>query len=369
MYDVENVLWNLQRIDQDGNKLFLKGGRVKGCFHPLGAAADGWWRQPDHHRIAICEGWATGASILRADITLTVLVAFNAGNLESVARAVRIARPNTPIVIAADDDWCTTGNPGVAKAHAAAELIGAGVAVPEFPEGRGEKDTDFNDMMRLRGCAAVRDILDGTFSLAPEPCLPPPEDEEGEGGKPAPVITPINFKDLPDEEPPPRKFLVDQWLPMGSSQSLYGPGGVGKSLLAQQIATSSPPAARARRRASTQCPVLGLFAEDDDDELIRRQWRINQTLGLTQSRPRRPAHPGPRRARQLHCNVPHGRTDKDALFEVTVSQGDQEIGAGLSSSTTGRRCSWSTRTTGRRPPLPRTYAPDRARGRTAPPSY
>ena len=98
---------------------------------------------------------------------------------------------------------------------------------------------------------------------------------------PAPTIDTINFVELPDFEPPKRSFLIEGWLPAGCMSSLYGPGGVGKSLLTEQalacIATGMDFLGFKVERA----PVLGLFAEDDDDELKRRQWRINQAYGLS----------------------------------------------------------------------------------------
>ena len=53
-------------------------------------------------------------------------------------------------MIAADDDHATDGNPGLTKAHAAAELIGGNVAVPIFLEAE-QRGTDFNDLAALRG--------------------------------------------------------------------------------------------------------------------------------------------------------------------------------------------------------------------------
>jgi len=68
---------------------------------------------------------------------------------------------------------------------------------------------------------------------------------EEAGGKPngtaapLPDICPIDFRLLPDQEPPPRRFLIDQWLPDGCLSSLYGPGGVG--IDGNQVATAPVP--------------------------------------------------------------------------------------------------------------------------------
>jgi RecA-family ATPase len=101
-----------------------------------------------------------------------------------------------------------------------------------------------------------------------------------EGTPKPPEITPIDFAGLPDREPPPRRFVIGGWMPDGCLSSLYGPGGVGKSLLAQQAATCIATGLDFLGAPVDRRPVLGLFSEDDDDELIRRQWRLNQALGL-----------------------------------------------------------------------------------------
>ena len=49
-------LVNVQRIQADGSKRFLSGGRVKGCCSPLGMIQPG---EP----LYLCEGWATGATL------------------------------------------------------------------------------------------------------------------------------------------------------------------------------------------------------------------------------------------------------------------------------------------------------------------
>ena len=89
--------------------------------------------------------------------------------------------------------------------------------------------------------------------------------------------------DWPSREgrtPPEREFVVEDWLPTGCATSLYAPGGFGKSLLAQQLG-SCVAAGRAFLGLPTmQAPVLGVFCEDDDDELWRRQCRINNLSSL-----------------------------------------------------------------------------------------
>lgn len=57
LYDSTGVLHSLQTITPEGDKWFLPGGRMKGCFHAIGNLAE---------VLLICEGYATGASLLEA---------------------------------------------------------------------------------------------------------------------------------------------------------------------------------------------------------------------------------------------------------------------------------------------------------------
>jgi putative DNA primase/helicase len=75
------ALHSLQFIGEDGTKRFLTNGRIKGCYFSIGSTKD----KP---AICIAEGFATGATIHEAT-GYPVAVAFNAGNLEAVAMAMR----------------------------------------------------------------------------------------------------------------------------------------------------------------------------------------------------------------------------------------------------------------------------------------
>ena len=55
-------------------------------------------------------------------------------NLEAVAVTLRFKYPDLKIIIAADDDHQTPGNPGLTKATAAVKAACASLAVPVFKE-------------------------------------------------------------------------------------------------------------------------------------------------------------------------------------------------------------------------------------------
>ncbi len=139
LFDAFGLLWNVQRIQADGSKRF-KPGRAGGLFSPIGDLNN-------PRTILICEGWATGAT-LHEEAGHPVLCAMNAGNLLPVATAARSAWPVADLVICADDDRFTEGNPGLTAATAAAKATGAKLAIPEFPE--GVPGSDFNDLAALR---------------------------------------------------------------------------------------------------------------------------------------------------------------------------------------------------------------------------
>ena len=134
MRDIEGKLWNVQHIDPRGNKRFLRGGRVTGTFHRIGRPVD--------QTLVICEGYATG-STLHESTGHAVSVAFNCNNLKPVAKALRSKYPDARLIVAADNDRHTPGNPGLTKAAEAALAVGGRVAVPEFDD--DEPGTDWND--------------------------------------------------------------------------------------------------------------------------------------------------------------------------------------------------------------------------------
>ena len=193
MRDTAGTLHSLQTIGTDGGKLFHPGGRVKGCYFGIGKPAG---------KLIVCEGFATGASIHEAT-GQAVAVAFNAGNLEAVALALRAKYPALKIVIAADDDHRTDGNPGKTKATAAALAVGGLLAVPVFPADRPDKATDFNDLHQIGGLDTVRGCIE-----AAAPCtvgrgqtVPPLDDDVADAwSEPTP---------LPDALPPVKPFDPD----------------------------------------------------------------------------------------------------------------------------------------------------------------
>lgn len=122
--DVDGELHSLQFIAEDGRKTFLTGGRKRGCYFSIGRPGGD---------LCICEGYATAASIHEATGYATAS-AFDAGNLEPVARALRGKFPRLRLILCADNDTETDGNPGLRYAEAAARAVRGFLAVPRFEE-------------------------------------------------------------------------------------------------------------------------------------------------------------------------------------------------------------------------------------------
>jgi putative DNA primase/helicase len=171
---IDGALRGLQYIAPDGTKKFSTGINKIGAFH--------WLRPPtiNTRAIVIGEGYSTMASAAQAlDLTHAVCCAFDCGNVEPVARAVRNTNGQATIIIAADDDHATAGNPGLTHATRAARAVGGLVAVPQFTKPRNEKATDFNDMFcafedAAQGLAAIRACIEAAQPPKAESATPKP---------------------------------------------------------------------------------------------------------------------------------------------------------------------------------------------------
>lgn len=258
--DANGIIHNLQFIKPDGEKRFLFGGRVEGLSFTI----------PGDGRLYECEGYATGASIHQAT-GATVICAFNAGNLPPVARTVREKCPTAPLVICADNDRFTAGNPGVRFANEAAKATGATVVVPSFEGIPGGEDpdlkwTDFNDLAAVSGIEAVKAQIT----------------QPGERGR-LPPLTAAGSRVAGrlKARPKPLEFIFkfnDQGLiPRGVIGVLTATGGTGKTFFLLSLATAGAAGSNfGPIRAPTPLNTLVIVGEDTQDELDRRLWDIGK---------------------------------------------------------------------------------------------
>ena len=139
-------LVNLQQIFPDGSKRFLSGGRVKGCYSPVGIiAAD----QP----LYVCEGLATGFTI-HEETGAAVACAMSANNLLAVGEYLRRRYPEAVLIFGGDDDRSkeAEGKPNTGKLAAikAAAALGCGLVLPQWPADAPQDLSDFNDLRQWR---------------------------------------------------------------------------------------------------------------------------------------------------------------------------------------------------------------------------
>ncbi len=162
MMGERGFIWNYQRITPDGDKYFLTGGRISGCYHILQSGTS--------NTIFIGEGFVTCASVSLAfreqGKRPTIICAFNSGNMPHVTRAIRLLHPNKKIIILADNDQWKERNTGILTAQKCGEAF----VTPQFDledeKVQQQKPTDFNDLHCLTSPAEVyRQITAGLEAL------------------------------------------------------------------------------------------------------------------------------------------------------------------------------------------------------------
>lgn len=142
MRSISREIRGLQRIYANGDKRFTKGMGKAGTYFSVGS------RGPV---LVVCEGVATGLSIHVAS-SLPVACAMDAGNLVSVARALREKLPESRFVIAADSDAT-----GLEAAEQAAFAAGGGLVLA--PDLTPEQGTDWNDAAAAFGLDYVHETF------------------------------------------------------------------------------------------------------------------------------------------------------------------------------------------------------------------
>nr|SPS05784.1 protein of unknown function [Candidatus Nitrotoga fabula] len=136
-----------------------RGKNLEKQYFPAGLAKQGHYHLIGGSPTWIClvaEGYATAASLHQAT-QLPVAVAFDAGNLTPVASALHKTYRRANLLICADDDHLTVGNPGITAASAASLAVSGAWIAPRFTIDRADsKITDFNDLHLLEGVHVVR---------------------------------------------------------------------------------------------------------------------------------------------------------------------------------------------------------------------
>jgi putative DNA primase/helicase len=205
--DITGKLWSLQWLNPDGTKRFLSRGRKKGCFHHIGNLKDG-------DPIIIVEGYATGASVHMAT-QKSVVIAFDAGNIDPVIEDLKKTYPRSSLIIAGDDDRWKDNNIGREKAEEAAQQYGCSVVFPQF-KNTDTKPTDFNDLHVLEGLEEVKKQIETVFHKT--------------------TLKALNIRDLLSLEVPPREMLLNPIIPEQGLVMIHAPRGIGKTHVSLMIA-------------------------------------------------------------------------------------------------------------------------------------
>jgi RecA-family ATPase len=113
-----------------------------------------------------------------------------------------------------------------------------------------------------------------------EPVTDVPEDVERARAAEEPLPT-IRLADLEGVEIPPRQWVVKGWLPANAVTLIAGGGGVGKSLMTQQLLTAISLGLNwLGMETVAAVPTLFVNCEDEMDEIARRNVDIAEALGF-----------------------------------------------------------------------------------------
>ena len=250
MRNAAGDLKSLQFITTDGTKRPVTGGAMKGMYHSIGRHPEG--------ELCIAEGWATAASI-NASTGLPVACAFNAGNLLPVALALRSKYPALRLILCADDDSKTPGNPGVKAATDAAKAVGGYVAVPDFGKSRPDGATDFNDLACLSGAEAVKRCIVGAQPVTAE-AVQPVGDQWPE---PQPLIAKLEPEEYPlDALPDAVRCAVDE---VAGFVKAPIPLIAASALSALSLAIQALVDVERAEKLSGPCSVFGLVIADSGE--------------------------------------------------------------------------------------------------------
>jgi putative DNA primase/helicase len=260
----DGIVQSAQYIQPNGDKRFKSGGRVSGCF---AVVTSGGIKPNAETPVIVCEGWATACSLHNV-MRYPVVAAMSAGNLLAVAQAVHVKYPQARMIVAADDDHLTPGNPGMTKAAEAAHVTGASLAIPGFGLDRPDGATDFNDLAIHSGDATVRACIEA--AATPGDTIAPRYERSPAQLAARPKVM---LACAANVKPEAVAWLWPGWLPVGKLTLLAGSPGTGKTTLALALAAciSRGGAWPDRSRCAKPGNVLMWSGEDDlADTLVPR---------------------------------------------------------------------------------------------------
>lgn len=215
---------SLQYIAPDGAKLIKRDSEKSGNFFVVGGQLEAG--KP----VLYAEGYATAATVSLAS-GLPVVMTVDAGNLVTVAGALKARYPDSPHLIFGDDDYTNKDNAGRTDALRAAELTAGHYLLPVFSDTERQQAldkqgafSDFNDLYHAQGLDAVRaQITPFLDAVIPDwrPALTDTPQED--------TMSNIDNDDLNPDAPPPltpeQREAYEQYLDtMAASDATGEPG-------------------------------------------------------------------------------------------------------------------------------------------------
>ena len=235
LYNINGIFRSLQWIYEDGTKRFEYETSTKGVFLPLGFnIIENEFDKGNEKPIIIGEGIATVITIYSLlDYKYPCVAAMNCGNLLEVARNLKERYPNRKIIIAADNDIKTDGNPGLTAANEAKEKLDLyGVIYPKI---EGYQDgSDWNDYKKIHGNDETQKALVEELKLIP---VKEKQEKYRKQAEKLGVMAGSSFDEFctPVEND---NWLIEDWLPSESLVMMFAPSGSGKGFLAIDMAFS-----------------------------------------------------------------------------------------------------------------------------------
>ena len=235
IYNVDGEIRSLQFIQEDGSKRFVSAGQVKGNIFLIGTDFNSLNKVES---LVVVEGMATGVSVWDAtQIPVACVFSANFGNdaVENIRK-----KTDARIYLAFDNDKTDIGRKKAEEI--ATRYYNCLVRIPSI-------EGDFNDLAIKQGLDAVKlEISDQGL-----------------------CIRSFSIKQLKGD-PPPRSWLVEGLLEKSKPGLLAAVGGVGKSMLALDLAikVSQGQGTWLDKPIRNAGNVLMLMAEDDRNEVFRR---------------------------------------------------------------------------------------------------
>lgn len=155
-----NGFTGVQRIYKDPEsgkfeKRFSAGIKIQGAIHALS-------NLQGKEYCYLSEGYATAATIQEIFTGTPSVCCFNAGNIPRAIETIRTIYPDIRIIIAADNDHATKGNPGLKYAKQAAKRFkNCIIKYPKFKMKNSEW-TDFNDLAQFESKEIAQEQLSFT---------------------------------------------------------------------------------------------------------------------------------------------------------------------------------------------------------------